>query len=118
MKVQYLMFITFIIDETHDQHWWELQCESLIQSLIKEFNVNNYIGFLRKIDCLDFTYFSFHIGIDKFIDDIDKLNSIWFKDGYIDYSANSILTFKQQKLKLESLKNNAVKVWTNNSIDN
>jgi hypothetical protein len=44
--------------------------------LVKDFNVVNYIGFLRKIDSLNYSYFSFSIGIDKFILDKDKLNSL------------------------------------------
>lgn len=113
MEVQYLMFITFIIDEMHDQHWWELECDIIIKSLIKEFEINNYIGFLRKIEGIDFYYYSFHIGIDKFIIDTDKLHSIWFKDAFIDYSINPLLNKKQQELKLEFLNKGAVKIWYN-----
>jgi hypothetical protein len=81
--------------------------------LIKEFGVNNYIGFLRKIDGLNFSYFSLHIGIDKFIVENDKLNSIWLKNALIDYSINPISSYEQQKLKLDFLKNGAIKIWSN-----
>lgn len=97
----------------HDQHWWELQCDIIIKSLVKDFNVTNYIGFLRKIDGLNFSYFSFHIGINKFILDKEKLNSIWFKDAFIDYSTHPISNLEQQKLKLEYLNKGAVKIWCN-----
>jgi len=108
------MFVTFIIDEMHDQCWWEQQADLIIQSFIKDFGVKNYIGFLRKIDGINLSYYSFHLGIDKFIEDVDKLNSIWFKDAFIDYSSSKILTLEQENAKLEFFKVGAVKIWSNN----
>ena len=115
MESRYHMFVTFVLDEMHDQRWWEEQSDLIIKSFIQDFGVENYIAFLRKIEGLDFSYYSFHIGIDKFIEDIDKLNSIWFKDAFIDYSSNKLLTLDQENAKIEFLKLGAIKIWSNNT---
>jgi len=112
-KVKYQMFITFIIDEMHDQLWWEQQCLIILESFVNKFNVKDYVGFLRKIEGLNFSYFSFHVGIDIYIIDEEKLNAIWLKNAFLEYSKKPILDVEQEKIKLEFLKKGAVKIWIN-----
>jgi hypothetical protein len=106
------MFITFIIDEKHDQLWWEQECIVLLKSFVNKFDVKDYIGFLRKIDGINnFSYFSFHLGIDKYISDEKEFSSIWYKNAFLDYSKIPVFDVEQEKVKLDFLKKGAVKIW-------